>query len=197
MTKAEILALAKTISRQPDLDDDTIDIYYDDVIDEIGQTSIPPLVAIELFAITSGTVEYTYDTSAVKLLAVFAGTRQLLPASTMDMEAYNDEWRTLSGTPIAFNEGERTAREFALVPIPDASSDPLLGPEPFGDDYPDDTGVQLYSVTRDVEIPDWIALFVCIRILAKDFARPSVYQDTVFSEFCFKLSEILWKAAGL
>ena len=196
MTKAEILTLVNDLARQT-LDPDTLDIYYDDVLNEIGSSSSHPLVAIELFDIISGDHTYDYDASAVKLLAVFAGTKTLLSASTMDLEAYNEDWRTLTGTPIAFNEGERTAREIALVPIPDADSDPILGPSPFGEDYPDNIGVQLYSTRRDVSIPDWLALFICLRILAKDYAHPSDYQDKVFSDFCEKGAEILWKAAGL
>jgi len=197
MTKVEILALVKELARQPDLDADTLDIYYDDIIEDIAKSPSHPLVSIELFNILSGTFNYLYDASAVKLLAVFAGTRQLLPASTTDMGAYDKDWRNLTGSPFAFTEGERTAREIALIPIPDNDSTPILGPSPFGEDYPDYIGVQLYAIKRDDNIPDWIALFVCMKILAKEYGHPSSYQDKVFSDYCDKLAEILWRAAGL
>ena len=168
-----------------------------DAIEEMGKSAAAPLVAIELFDITALDHTYDYDASAVKLIAVFAGTRQLMEATTMDLEAYDDEWRTRTGTPVAINEGERTAREFALVPIPDTGSDPIIGPFFLGEDYPDNTGAQLYTARRDVDIPDWVALFICVRILFKEYARPSPHQDITFADYAKKLAEILWKAAGL
>jgi len=196
MTKAEILDLVNALARQT-LNPDTLAIYYDDILAEIGRSPKPPLVEIELFDITAGDHTYNYDASAIKLLAVFAGTKQLLAASTMDMEAYDDDWRNLTGTPLAYNEGERTAREIALIPIPDADSAPIFGPLPFGANYPLRIGVQLYSVRRDIKIPDWIALFICMRILSEEYAHPSDYQNIKFSGFCDKLASTLWKAAGL
>jgi len=198
MNKASVIAYAKQLARCSDLDDDTLDIYYDDVMETIAKDANAPFMDAAQFTITSGTATYDYASDALVLHAVFVHDKILAPARVSDLEAYNDAWRSLSDTPYAMTEDELTARTFMLIPNPDTTSDSLIPVhgEPFGEDYPDNIGVQLYAESPD-DLPDWVSTCVALRILALDFARPSEYQDVAFAEACTKLAEVFWKGTGL
>lgn len=199
LSKAEIITLVKTLARQDDLDDDMLADDYADVIEEVAQTEKTPLVAAEMFDIVLGTSTYDYDASAVRVLYVFVDDTLLRPADIIDLETYNVAWRALSGTPYSVTEAEITSRTLRLIPIPNFDSDPLVPThgEPFGEDYPANIGVQIFAAKRDTDIPDWLALFVAMRMLANIYGRPSAYKDAAFSSSCDDLAKTLWKAAGL
>ena len=54
MTRAQILALIQDIARDQ-ADDDTISLYYDETVNELGKSLDPPMVQAELFSLTAGT----------------------------------------------------------------------------------------------------------------------------------------------
>ena len=100
MDKDGVIDLAEYIA-QVSLDADTIDIYFMDVLEEIGRRFGTPLLDIELFEITNGTATYSMPADAVSIQALFHNDRMLSQGDLKDLEAYDDEWRTLSGDPWA------------------------------------------------------------------------------------------------
>jgi hypothetical protein len=125
MSKGEILQFCKDYSGIS-LNDDTLTVYYDDTLNEIGFFNNPPLVDVEFFAIIAGTAEYEYPDRAVRHLDIFHDDKLLSPARLHDLEAYDMDWRTLSGTPAAYTFDEQNARTFKLIPNPDTTSDALI-----------------------------------------------------------------------
>jgi hypothetical protein len=116
-----------------------------------------------------------------------------------DLEAYDDDWRTLSGNPWAYTTDEPTARSFDLVPTPDVDSSDFSFPNgaPFGEDFPTNAGTIIYSERRTTDLPEWIGVYIAFKILEREFARPSAHQDLKFSGTCAEFAEILWKFGGL
>lgn len=198
MTKAEIIALAENIGRVS-IDADTIDVYFTDTLEEIGRFPKPPLVNVELQEVTSGTAEHAYPDDAVLPLHIFHGERHLSPETVANLEAYEDGWRALTGDPFAWTRDEKTTRTFELVPEPDSDSGDFafIHGMPYGEDFPDDALTIIFSERRTTDIPDWIALYIALRILSREFTRPSDHQDTEFAVACDKVSQIFWRVAGL
>jgi len=178
MTKNEVLTLIQDIARDQ-ATDTTISDYYDEVIEELGKTKNPPLVERALFTITAGTASYSYPTDAIELLYLFRATDPLSPVTMKELESYNLEWRSDSGTPIAYKLDQEDSDTFRLYPNPDTTSTALgIGAtEPFGDDFPANMGAAIYSDSRETGISDMIGLYVTFRVLYKEFHRPSDHQD--------------------
>ena len=55
----------------------------------------------------------------------------------------------------------------------------------------------LYSDERIYNIPDDLYLPISFKILAKDFAHPSSYQDLEYSTLCDQISQLFFKMAGV
>ncbi len=198
MTKAEILALVASLAIQP-LDADPLDVYFGESLEDMGKRSKPPLVGTQLFDVTAGTADYTLSSDAVRMLAVFIGGVQLSAATIGDLEAYSAVWRTLTGTPFAYTTEHVNARTFTLVPNPTVTSDALIPTHgaPYGEDFPANGGCQVFSQTRETDLPDWIALCLAIDILSREYARPSLHQDTAFSALCARVSDLLYRLGGM
>lgn len=178
MTKNEVLTLIQDIARDQ-AEDDTISKYYDEAIVELGKMPDPVLVERALFTVTAATATYAYPAGAIELLHVFRDTDPLLKTTKFNLEQRSKSWRGTSGTPVAYNLDQETAETFRLYPIPDTTSTALgVGAtEPFGDDFPANTGAAIYSDSRETGISDMIGLYVAFRVLYKEFHRPSDHQD--------------------
>jgi len=62
---------------------------------------------------------------------------------------------------------------------------------------PDNSCALIYSVRRDTDIPDWLALHISLRMLAKEFDRPSDHQDKDFAQACVGVANVFSIIGGL
>ncbi len=198
MTKLEILSLIQDLAVQT-LPADPVAAFFDESLDALGKRARPPLISAELFPVVAGTADYAFDADAIRLHAVFIGGKQLSSSRVGDLEAYDKAWRTLTGAPYFFTTEQVNNRTLTLVPNPTTASDPFIFTHgaPFGEDFPANAGVQIFSHRRDTDFPDWIALFLAIDVMAQEYARPSAHQDVAFSEICAKVADVLYRLGGL
>ena len=198
MNKTDIIQLVEDIANVP-LDADTIDIYYDDVLDTLGRSSFAPLVDGKLFAITSGTAVYSAPSDKSQILDIFIGSRHLSSSTLFDLEAYDDSWRTLTGSPLFYVMDEQNNDDFQLVPSPTTSSGNFSFPNglPLGTDFPSGAGYIFYSYRRDSDIPSFLGIYIALHILIREFTRPSDHQDFNFADACLKTTTIFEKALGI
>ena len=196
MTKAEIITLVEDIARV-DIDADTVDRYYADVLEEIGKWMDAPLLNVEIVEITSGTASYGYPTDAVAIVALFHTDRHLSRTSLIELEGYSSTWRDDTGDPWAFTEDEQVKRTYRMYPEPDDTSGAMFGWNLMGADMPSDAGVVVFSERREEDIPDWIGLYVVFEVLRRDFARPSGYQDKAFAGLCGGIAKATRQIGGL
>jgi len=121
MTKAEILTLIQDIARGQ-ADDDTIAVYYEETINELGRLVDPPMAEAGLFSLTSGTATYSYPDNAVSILCAFFEGYQLSRETEENLEAYERTWRNDSGDPVAFKTTDETTDSITFYPIPSSTS---------------------------------------------------------------------------
>jgi hypothetical protein len=203
MTKTEILQLVTDISAGK-ADPVTIDFYFDQLIDDLGRHS-QELTAIELATATKGTAEYVLPDNCIVEQAVLFDDRQLIKTETNHLEAVSPSWRSHIGKPYAYTKDELTARSIRLYPIPDVTTGPITWDhgEPIGLDFPPNSITYIFSSRDASNIPYHLVLAIVFQILAWNFARPSKYKSSAFSQLCqqlaglfFKLSGISWSSVG-
>lgn len=182
MTRTTIINLADDLAHSKS-DSTLIQESYDDVMERLGRGSAP-FVETEAYTPTDGTAEYSYPSAAVTILAVFHGAKQLLPASSKELEAYSATWRaTAEDDPGAYTVYERDARKVRLFPTPSTTES--------------DGGTFLYSEQRTSDIPEWLVLSIVFMMLAEEFAYPSDHQDMEMSAACVKMAEFLKAFTGV
>lgn len=202
MNKAEIIALAQSLAIQA-LPADALSVFFDEVVEDVGKRRSPPLTGSELFAITASQPTYAFAASAVRLLAVFTHGTQLSAALVTDLEAYSATWRTDLAValqqPFAYTTEQVAARYFTLCPQPGDSSSPFIFTHgaPYGEDFPANAGVQVFSQKREDDLPDWIALHIAVNVLEREYARPSAHQDTAYAEVCKRVADLLYRLGGM
>jgi hypothetical protein len=184
MTRTTILTLADSIAHGKG-DDSMMQDSYDQFLDDLARTSAP-FVADATYTPTDGTAEYSYASTAVKLLAVFHGAVQLPLATARELEAYDEDWRATgatTGTPVVYSFSDRDARKFLLWPTPDTTA--ASG------------GTIIYGENRTTDIPVWLALPIVFQILAEEFSYPSQWQDKAMAEVCGQMAKILKEFTGI
>ena len=194
MTRAEILALIQEMARDQ-ADDDTIAVYYDETVAELGKTTDPPMVNCELLSVTDGTSTYDYPDRAVRLMWLFYEGYQLSKATEHELEAYEPTWRDDESDPVSYKTDHETAREVRFYPIPGTTSGAFIPPvaQPLGEDMPADMVSVIYSDNRATAIPDFIALYLVFQVLYREFIRPSDHQDTDWANMLKKIAGVLYQ----
>jgi len=194
MTKNDILDLVQDIARDQ-ANDTAISAYYDEEVEALGKLPNPPLVERDLVGFTSGTAAYAYPTNAIEVLYLFHASYQLAQVTKETLEAYDMEWRSGSGVPKAFKLGHEDARTYRLYPNPNVTSDALgIGAtEPFGEDFPTNSGAVIYSDSRESDISDMIGLYLAFRVLYKEFVRPSDHQDVAWAMLHKQIADLFFK----
>ena len=194
MIKSDILDLVQDIARDQ-ADADAIDAYYDEAVEELGKLQDPPMQERALVEFTSGTATYDYPVEAVEILHAFHASYQLPRTTKEALEAYDMEWRSGSGVPKVFKTDQENARTYRLYPNPNVTSDALGGgaTEPFGEDFPANSGALIYSDARATGISDMIGLYIAFRVLYKEFMRPSDHQDAAWAALHKKIADLLFK----
>jgi hypothetical protein len=197
MTRDEIQDLAKSLALNLH-ETDTIDSFINDVFYELGLRTRPPFIQSKIKAITSGTSTYTFETDMLRVVYLIMFDELLSQASENDLEAYSKTWRTDTGDPLSFTQDIITARSYRLYPEPDFTSDPLIpiNGQPWGEDFPDDSLVLIYSDNREDNIPSFYSLPIAFDTLFREFSYPSDHEDQEFSLICQDLSKLLYLFAG-
>jgi hypothetical protein len=182
MTRANVVTLTNLIAHGSG-DSDLMPDAYDGALDRLAR-SAAPFVDTEAFTPTDGTAEYSYPSTAVALLGVFHGAKQLPQASSKELEAYDEDWRGADeGTPVVFSFYERDADKVLLFPTPDTTAS--------------DGGTFLFSENRTTDIPEWLALPIVFDILAEEFSYPSDHQDKEYAAMCGEMAQILKAFTGI
>lgn len=188
MTKAEILLLTQDMARGQ-ANDDTIDVFFDEVLYNLAKSANPLLTNAELVDLTSGTAVYALPPTAIRIRHAFFENKKLFRAKRDQAEAYSSTWRSGSGDPQAFLTDEETARNFRLYPTPSVSTvwdDFFI--DPLGDDYPDNIVALIFNESRTDVIYDWLVYYIVFEILYREFVRPSDHQDIEWAGLCNKLA---------
>ena len=184
MTRAQIITLADSLAHGASASTPLQD-SFDDVLERLAKTT-SPFINTETFSPTDGTAEYSYPASAVMLLAVFHGAKQLPIVTGKELEAYDEDWKATAaseGTPIVATYHERDARKVRLFPTPDTTAT--------------NGGTFVFAENRTTDIPVWLALPIIFEMLADDFSYPSSHQDKEMAQVCQDMAEILKGFVGI
>jgi hypothetical protein len=180
MTKANILALAKTISVVGSTTN--YDRAFDEMIEDLAKKNEPIFAETTTFTVSSGTSRYSIPADGTQVAAIFFENTQLWPVTLPELESYNPAWRVSSAdNPEAFVMEEETARSVRLYPSPSTGA----------------TGTWLITTRPVSGIPDYLALYAVFAMLEKDFSYPSDHQDKELSKLCGQIATIFYKILGL
>jgi len=202
--KTEILNLIKTFMHS-DFDEDSISDIYSEVLQDIAQSSLHPLVDWSLSDVVTGQHTYPYPASAIKILAAFHKAKQLNFVDVKQLEAYSMDWRSSVGDALAYLQEEQSAREIRLFPSPAGGGTiqdfEFIDTTDFVWQNTTDFIWQqtprlkelafFFSETRDTKIPEWAVLFILFEILARETSHPGEQQDLAFAEACQNLANLL------
>ena len=209
-TQEEILALANSLGNSMP-EEDTLSRYLTDAfLSSAKRLSILATLTAELILLESAAVDffsgdfnpddfavlpianYTYPNAAIAIIYALMHDSLLSPVSEKDLEAYAKTWQIATGTPICFTQDDLTARTYRLFPAPDFSSGALIPThgEPFGEDYPENPLVLIYTDERTEDIPEFNALPHCCIALAKEFSRPSDHIDQQQADLFSQLASL-------
>ena len=182
MTRANVITLTNLFAHGSG-DADLMPDAYDDALDRIARAS-SPFVDTEAFTPSDGVAAYSYPSTAVTLISVFHGAKQLIKASSRELEAYDEDWRDADeDTPVAFTFYEQDADKVLLFPTPSTTA--ASG------------GTFLYSENRTTDIPEWLVLPIVFDILAEEFSYPSDHQDKEYAAMCGEMAQILKAFTGI
>ena len=198
MTKAPILSLVNSLANFP-IDGDLLDVYYDDVLVELGRMTNTPLTANELQPVVANTHTYSIPDKMISILHAFHSSKSLISSRTQDVDAYVNEWRDDTGTPFTVLIDELSGKTYRLFPIPDTSSDDFffITGTPMGTDFPDNAVTLIYSELRDDDILDFLGLIIALQILSREFIRQSDHRDVLFAQSCNDVAKLMLTFIGI
>ena len=162
----------------------TMNIYYDEVMRNLGTRFNPPLFESTTFAISSGTASYAWPSTACSVLAIYSSAgREILQANRTELDAYDDGWRASTSTDSYhfYCVEEDTQRSFRLYPIPSTAS----------------TGTVIMGVASSADVPDYFSFYVACNILAREFAKPSDHQDKQFAAAAEDVAKLFGMLIGV
>jgi hypothetical protein len=193
MTKNEIKTLIQDISRS-EAEDATIDLYYDEVVEELGKLPDPPIVEVNLYPYTAATSTYDYPTDTIEPLHLFFTGYHLMRVSKHSLEAYEQTWRDDTGSPKAWKTEHENSRKIRIYPIPDTTSTDLAigATEPLGEHFPANSGAIIASDSRESSISDMLGLYIAFRVLYKEFIRPSDHQDIEWAMLHKQIAQVFY-----
>ena len=162
---------------------------YDDIIFDIGHREA--LTQVALIASVAGTNSYAFPSTAIDLLTVFFGNRELRKTTLQELEAsLGPNWRDKRGIPIVYLLEEENERTFRVIPQPDVSSGSVSGLG-FGSNYPDYAIGIIY--TEDVtDVPAYLELPIATEICARELRRESDHRDLDGAEAFAKLANLMF-----
>ena len=198
MTRNEIITLATQLAKSLQ-DDDTLDVYTNDVFNELALLPSPQMVEAKIKALTSGTSTYSFESDMLSIVYAIMFDELLSPCNEPALDAYSASWQSATGTPTQFTQDVITAREYRLYPTPDFTSDPLIPTygEPFGQDFPDDSLTLIYADNRESDISPIYALPIALDALSREFAYPSNHTDQNFVYICQLVAQLIYTILGV
>lgn len=174
MPQADVLNLVNTLS--VGLRDSTAaSNFYTRIVQEHGRLR-ESLTNAAYVAATTGTVNYTIPTAAIRPLAVFYDDRWLFPEDKRGADVHDPYWRNRQGDPFAVVFEDVTARTFDVLPVPARTGATIGGTTPFTG-FPADNFTVIYT-NAATDVQPWEELLVATEILSREFARDSDHQDT-------------------
>lgn len=186
MDKEAIIELAQDLSMSEVWMNEIIESdytrYFTDALESFCQSPNCPLIASSSISIISGTAEYSYPSNCVRILGIFYRAAHLPYASRGELEAYDKEWKSLSGTPIVYTFEDTSTDEYRLVPTPNETGS---------------HGTIIYTNSRTTDIMTTIGLPLALDMIARDFILPSDHQDVTFAQICKRFSELLRMIGGI
>jgi hypothetical protein len=172
-------------------DRDQCGTYYDDLIRILGQSEILTNGAAQ--TTTANTRTYETPDEAVDVLAVFAGERHLQATPENALESINKDWRSETGTPRVLTLEDENENSFSLYPTPNTTVTPsAIFATAFGAGFLPGQISILYTEER-TDIPDWLALFVAVAVMEREFTRESDHRDIPTSSAATALAAIIKK----
>jgi hypothetical protein len=190
-TKAQVQTLAKDISRIV-LNTTSLPVYYDDILEELARGGVSPFIAVSQKNVTSGTSIVDLAATEYNPIAFFCivdGTTtytHLTKETRKGLEAYSQTWLTDTGDPWAYTEelsSDGNVHSIRLYPEPDATNN---------------SGLVVVSMQdEETNCPDYLAVYIALRILAKEFARPGILQDRETSEAFLAAAKLFWAASSM
>ena len=92
LTRANIVDFANVIGNHGG-STATMNVFYDEIMQNLAQRFEPPLVETTTFTISSGTASYAFPATGTGLVGLFSENTQLTPVNSIELESYNREWR--------------------------------------------------------------------------------------------------------
>jgi len=198
MTRDEIITFAKDLAQSLQ-DDDTLDVFMDDVFDDISRLPFMPMLKAKIKALTSGTAEYDFEDDMLAIKHIIMDDELLSRTQERMLDMYSATWQVDTGTPTQYTIDEVSARKYLLYPIPNFNSDPLIPThgEPYGEDFPDNSLVIIYADDREADIPSIMAIPLAFDALAREFDYPSDHIDAAFVAGCIGISQLFYRILGV
>ncbi len=182
LTKSNVTTLANNLLHSKG-DSDTLSASFDDVMDRLARTT-GPFTNTEAYTPTDGTKEYSYPTTAIKLLAAIHGSTELPEATGKELEAIDIDWRSADeDDPVVHSFVERDARKVLLWPTPDTTTS--------------SGGLFIFTEKREEDIGEWLGLALALEIVGEEMSYPSDHQSMELSAGALKLARILKAFIGI
>lgn len=186
MAKADVLQLVADLTDS--LANQTVaGELYDDVVYEMGMRPNESLTGASYVATTQGTSQYSYPTSALRLLGLMHDAKTLQISDIGEAQSYDRQWRTTRGEPLAWLVEQESRRTFTLVPVPNYTGSTVGVATPFTT-FPAGNVTAIYTETR-TDVHPWEELYVALVVAARELARDSDHTDLQLSEALSKLAE--------
>lgn len=179
MAKADVTALVTSLALSQDNTTET-SIFYDEIVRELGFLDV--LTGTETITITPNVAVYETAADTIRSLEFHSGIRGFLTRSDGKGlgSLFGADWRNRKGTPLAVSQDQEDDEAFRLVPIPDTG----------------DTLTIIRTENR-TDVPVWLELPIAFEILYREFGRESDHQDTMLSDLCKLIADMLYKLVGV
>jgi hypothetical protein len=190
--RADIIALAQTLGLES-TDVILLDRYYTESLLALGDTDV--MLEATFILVTSGTARYTIPVEAVRVVAAFFGTREILRTTIAHLEGVSRTWQDDTGTPMAYLEEHEDVSVIRLYPIPNVSS-VVVGPvDKFGVNYPTNT-LLLLTADRSDLAPPWLDIPLAFGLLNRELVHSSSHRDPLVVEAVKRLGQLARTLGG-
>ncbi len=186
MAKADVLQLVADLT--DGLADQTVaGETYDDVVVELGMKPNESMTGAQYVATTSGTSQYSYPTTTLRLLGLMHDAKTLQISDINEAQAYDKQWRTTRGEPLAWLIEQESRRTFTLVPVPNRTGATVGVATPFTT-FPEGNVTAIYTENR-TDVHPWEELYVALVVAERELSRDSDHTDLQLAEALGKLAE--------
>jgi len=147
--------------------------FYEDVLGKLAARE-PPILTTYYYGISPSSGIVAYPSAAVKRLLVFFNSKQIGELSLREANWLDPNWRSDTGTPIAFVQESYGSRNFQLVPVPTSGSAALVA-----------------SYVPSGSLPAWLQMPIALLMLYEEYRRESNHQNVTLANACRSLGELM------